>query len=369
MKIAMFFELRIGGAKRAVIEIAKNVSLLQHNVCLFSVDPHTSHVQNVKIPHRSYIFSERIFVRGFQRLLHDTLDLFRLAFLHDRIARDIRAWGAQCVLVHPSWYTQAPWILFFLKLYAIPTVYYCQEPLRIAHDPVYRIPKIVTGIKRAYETLNRQWRSMIDRFLFHCADRILCNSLFSQQEILRVYGIQAHVCYLGVNTSVFYPMKTEKTYDLFYLGTKDTVEGYDLFVQAISCLKHVPKIFAVDTREHGTSISDTVLCKMYNSSAYTVCLSRNEPFGLIALESMACGTPVIALNEGGFKESVRDKETGFLVPPDSIKIAHTIQYALAHRRVRETMRKTSINNVQHQWTWRQTAQRIETQMYQVVQKA
>jgi len=38
----------------------------------------------------------------------------------------------------------------------------------------------------------------------------------------------------------------------------------------------------------------------------------NEPFGLVMIESMACGTPVLAFNEGAAPEVVADGETGYL---------------------------------------------------------
>jgi glycosyltransferase involved in cell wall biosynthesis len=41
--------------------------------------------------------------------------------------------------------------------------------------------------------------------------------------------------------------------------------------------------------------------------------SWHEPFGLVAIEAMATGTPVISLNNGSLKEIILDKKTGFLV--------------------------------------------------------
>lgn len=61
------------------------------------------------------------------------------------------------------------------------------------------------------------------------------------------------------------------------------------------------------------------LLPFYYSSA-DVCLipSHYEPFGLVAIEAMACGTPVIASNVGGLKYTVLHEQTGLLVPPQDI---------------------------------------------------
>jgi starch synthase len=53
---------------------------------------------------------------------------------------------------------------------------------------------------------------------------------------------------------------------------------------------------------------------LYSQAALFVCPSVYEPFGIINLEAMACGTPVVASAVGGIKEVVLAEETGLLVP-------------------------------------------------------
>jgi len=56
-----------------------------------------------------------------------------------------------------------------------------------------------------------------------------------------------------------------------------------------------------------------------NAKAFLYPIRRPEPFGLVVIESMACGTPVIAYKEGAMSELIKDGQTGFLV--DSVKEA------------------------------------------------
>jgi D-inositol-3-phosphate glycosyltransferase len=83
----------------------------------------------------------------------------------------------------------------------------------------------------------------------------------------------------------------------------------------------------------------------YSAADLFVSTPWYEPFGITPVEAMACGTPVIGSNVGGIKFSVRDGETGYLVPPKdpgatAAKIAHLLKNpkllrafsAQAHRR-------------------------------------
>ncbi len=51
---------------------------------------------------------------------------------------------------------------------------------------------------------------------------------------------------------------------------------------------------------------------MYNIAKVTVICAENEPFGLVPVESMSYGTPVIAHNSGGPTETITHKKNGFL---------------------------------------------------------
>jgi glycosyltransferase involved in cell wall biosynthesis len=59
------------------------------------------------------------------------------------------------------------------------------------------------------------------------------------------------------------------------------------------------------------------LVPLYSQAALFVCPSVYEPFGIINLEAMACGTPVVASAVGGIREVVVPGETGLLVPFES----------------------------------------------------
>jgi glycogen synthase len=58
------------------------------------------------------------------------------------------------------------------------------------------------------------------------------------------------------------------------------------------------------------------LIQLYTHAAVFCCPSVYEPFGIINLEAMACGTPVVASSVGGIKEVVLPEQTGILVDPD-----------------------------------------------------
>lgn len=66
--------------------------------------------------------------------------------------------------------------------------------------------------------------------------------------------------------------------------------------------------------------------------------SNIEPFGIVALEAMASGKPLVATNVGGLRELVRNGESGLLVPcRDEVKLAEGIVFLLKHGSVARQM--------------------------------
>jgi phosphoheptose isomerase len=84
-----------------------------------------------------------------------------------------------------------------------------------------------------------------------------------------------------------------------------------------------------------------------------------EPFGITPIEAMACGTPVIGSNVGGIKFTVRNGETGYLVPannPDAI--AERITYFYHHPELLSLFRASAIGHTNEQFTWQKVTDAI-----------
>lgn len=94
------------------------------------------------------------------------------------------------------------------------------------------------------------------------------------------------------------------------------------------------------------------LALYYTAADVCVIPSHYEPFGLVAIEAMACGTPVVASAVGGLKFTVISEETGLLVPPrDVSKFAHAIGRILTDDLWARKIRKQASARVQQNFSW------------------
>ena len=90
----------------------------------------------------------------------------------------------------------------------------------------------------------------------------------------------------------------------------------------------------------------------YSAADIFVTTPWYEPFGVTPLEAMGCGTPVIGANVGGIKFTVRDNETGYLVPPnDPEALGERIAYMYDHPKVMAVLRKQAIRRANDLFTW------------------
>ena len=72
------------------------------------------------------------------------------------------------------------------------------------------------------------------------------------------------------------------------------------------------------------NVNQQALRQIYNIADVSLIPSRREPFGLVALEAMACGTPVIATNQGGLPDFVNDSVGALVEPEDAVELAEAI---------------------------------------------
>jgi D-inositol-3-phosphate glycosyltransferase len=97
-------------------------------------------------------------------------------------------------------------------------------------------------------------------------------------------------------------------------------------------------------------------------AAADVCVvpSHYEPFGLVAVEAMACGTPVVASDIGGLRYSIVPEETGLLVPPEEDEgFATAINRILSDSQERDRMGQQGRARVESTFTWQSIAAQLD----------
>jgi D-inositol-3-phosphate glycosyltransferase len=105
------------------------------------------------------------------------------------------------------------------------------------------------------------------------------------------------------------------------------------------------------------AVDQRLLPQYYRAADVTVMPSTYESFGLVAVESMACGTPVVASRVGGLATIIRDGENGALVPwRDPRLFADRIRPILTDARYAPTLRRGALETAE-QYSWDAVAER------------
>lgn len=395
MRIALFHNLSPGGAKRSLVEHVSRLSAA-HTVDVY-VPSTACHgawdLRPFSACHQVYPFGLAPLVRPpFGLLNHGarTVDLHRMRNLQRAIARQIDDSGYDVALIAPDQLTNAPAILQFLQ---VPTVFYCHDPLRRIYDP---------PIKREYGELTGaaawidRWNPLklcylrrlaaVDRSGLLAADMVLTNSHFSRESLYRIYGRQARVCYLGVDTDLFHPQRLQREGLVLAVGSVNPIKGFDFLITSLALIPAelrppllIVGAFAVPEEhqyllalaaqhrvdvEFKIMVKDEELVSLYNRARMTLCAPVLEPFGFTPLESMACGTPVVGVAEGGVRETVRSGETGFLVDRDPADFAAAIARLLCDSDLTEAMGQRGADYVRQRWNWAESTASLERSLLQ-----
>lgn len=360
MTIAVFYHLRFGGAKRVVQEHVKGLRALGHTVDLYSTEKEDDIFDPGLFANREYIYPFTITKNEtpfLGRLLKDIDVLYRLRLHHQHIASDIDARQYDIVLVETDSYTQAPFLLRYLKT---NNVYYCLEPLRIAYEYSLQ-PKNLGFINTLYEYITRAIRKKVDQDNARSARHTIALSLFGRECMISSFDLYPKINYLGVDESVFKPIKVKKKHQVLFVAEKEYIYGYDLAMAAMQLIpkNKRPELAFVFGTKNDRRISETDLIKIYNESAVVLSLSRFDTFGLVPLEAMACGVPVITLNVAGYRETMLDGKVGYLTDFDPQEIAGKILDILDHPAKAVEMGKAGRAQVEKMWTWKKQIKRLD----------
>lgn len=361
MRIAVFDNVPDGGAKRVAFEQVKHLSK-DHEVmyatgCPDSFFPFREYAS--KVLEYELVYADH---HGLFRPLKDGSLLTQVLPAYQQVARDLEAEQVDCVIAHPCRLTQAPMLLMHTTL---PTIYMFQEWPRILYEPEHYEP-IQPGIKGSYEKLRRFMLRHIDWVSTRSATHIATSSHHNANNLESAYGKQASIIPPGVDIRVFKPAGDGKRNHFLFIGEKEAINGYDLLQEALSFVDWPINIQYVSFSQGSFRYTEAELVTMYQEAVATLCLGRDEPFGLASIESQACGTPIIGLNEGGYMDTVIDGETGWLIRPEPKALIEAIRQAATKQSVREAMGKKARGHVHEAFTWNQHMQKLVQIIEEVV---
>lgn len=372
MRIAVFYYIEFSGAKRVVMEHVKGLRALGNIVDVYTTDSALDIFDPGKFANNKYLYSFNpitLKVPILKRIKADFIDTFlSLRRLHKKIAKDIDEKKYDIVLVHTDINTQAPFLLKYLKT---KNVYYCLEPLRNAYEYSLRLKGNLSPMNFFYENVNRCVRKNIDRQNTIAANAVLTLSLFARERIIAAYDLYPEVSYLGVDESIFKPLNLKKKKQVFFVAEKQPIYGYDLAEKAMSMIpKNIrPKFKIISWKKNNKErLSDKELVRLYNESQVTLSLSKFDTFGLVPLESMACGVPVIALNVAGYREIVENGQTGYLVEFNPQEIAQKIMHLINNPNEAEKMGRMGRDWVEKEWKWDKQILKLEKYLLNLAKK-
>lgn len=405
MKIAVWHNLPSGGGKRALYYHVRGLVQRGHKLACWSLDTAdqsylplsefaTERVISSQVSRRSSKLSNKLTPAY-------TGALARMQAFDDackRCAEEIKAGGFDLLFANAAIQYSMPYVMRHLS---IKKVLYLQEPCRFLYESAPMLPWIAS----APESLDQPQLFQPVQFLSdypqlqtlrlqakqewlnaQACDRILVNSYFSRESVLRSYGVDAKVCYLGVDTALFHELGLPRERFLLGLGSFDSIKRIDLAIEAVALLPEPrPRLVWIGNsgaetyRNHlgrlarslsveldmRINIKDAELVEYLNRATLLVCTSRLEPFGFAVLEANACGLPVVAVAEGGFRETVQDGLNGYIVDADPVSIATAAKRLLENPALAQEMGQKAVSLIKQTWKVEDSVARLEAILQQV----
>ncbi|MBV6403227.1 MAG: D-inositol 3-phosphate glycosyltransferase [Anaerolineales bacterium] len=216
-------------------------------------------------------------------------------------------------------------------------------------------------IARADEEREGAYRIEGEKQVLRRVDRVIVATIAELTQLRFLYKADAKKLVVippGVDVSHFYPIPADEARSyiglkpedrmILFVGRIEPLKGVDTLLEAMSCLqmkesrpvhlaiiggdpaaspemmnaemarlKNLCEVLGLDQSVVFLGVRDQDKLPYYYSAAEVVVMpSHYESFGMVALEAMACGAPVIASEVGGLAYLVRDGETGFTIPAE-----------------------------------------------------
>jgi D-inositol-3-phosphate glycosyltransferase len=261
-------------------------------------------------------------------------------------------------------------------------------------------------VAQSQEEIEGDYRIKGEQEVIKKADRIVAATPAEFAQLLWLYQADVNkvtVIPPGVDICKFYPIPPDEAKEyigvppcgrmLLFVGRIEPLKGLDVLIEAIGImhqkdvLKENPFCLVIIggepeesseqaniemsrikalSEEYGLNDLVTFLGKRsqdslpyyYSAAEAVVVPSQYESFGMVALEAMACGKPVVASQIGGLAYLVQDGVTGFTVPvDDQVELADRLTLLLQDPNLRDRMGKQAVR-VAQDYAWDKIADKL-----------
>lgn len=260
--------------------------------------------------------------------------------------------------------------------------WFCHEPSAFIHIESWR-NAITSPIKRTIANLMAPALAVVDKKLVTFADELFVNSEYSKKIVRDFYKRDGIVIYPGVNSDISEPILFEnKENRILTVGRLSKFKNIDIAINAFSKIeKKETSLYVIGdgeeksnlinlTKKLGvsekvkffTDISDKEIAEHYAKAKLFILASKNEPFGLVSIEAMANGTPVIADASGGPNETILDNKTGRVIDCTIENLKMTIDELLKDE---EKLKQYSIDaalHIKNNFSWEAAAEKIKKEI-------
>jgi len=269
----------------------------------------------------------------------------------------------------------------------------------------HTLGKMKNRIAQSPAEMEGEYRLNGEQEVIDAADKIVIATPAERSQLEFLYqtpSTKMEIIPPGVDTSKFYPIPADeakavigispKDRMLLFVGRIEPLKGIDVLMEAIAQLHitneidgcpHYLVIIGGNPDAEGTDMDgemnrlmqlrrDLELKDMvvflgkrdqdtlpyyYSAAEIVIMPSHYESFGMVALEAMACGTPVVASQVGGLGFLVQDGVTGFVVPnADPASLAEKIKLLVCDEELRTQMGKNA-NAYAQDYDWHKITER------------
>jgi len=404
MRIAIQHNTPQGGAKRGLYGFTRELAARGHQLveyCFSTADAtflpltdfvgerHVGSFTESRLPGwRVPVLGNHLYAAAKLRTLH------RFDLASREVARQIDDADFDLVFAHDCVIARKPPILQHLQT---PSVFYCHHALK-GNPNLYEAgtsanvvdAAVRIGVRRRFYATawSSYWWyfSRLESQTARAADLVLTNSYFARESYFRDFFVYPKVVPCTVDIDSFKPTGLEKSNYVLTVGTINRQKAPEFLVRAIATIptRYRPPLVVLtnggaDSQEaeairrlasacsvavHMERVTEQrSLVAYYTRARVCVFAPVLEAHGLAPLEAMACGTPVVAVREGGLRETVVDGETGYLVERDEVQFGSAVARLLTDDALRAQMGRQARTHVEQHWTWDAMGARLDDSLH------